>query len=337
MTVLNIAVIGAGRSGLSAAKYGLEQGFNLTVYEKNKALGGTWWYTDETGKDKDGLNIHTAMYKGLRYFIEPVFKICFKQRIEIFFSGHRTRIPMQLMAYSDFPFPNGTKSYPLHTEFLKYLESYADHFDLKRHIKFHHNVIHVTPFENGKWEIIVKDLANNTFETRIFDAVFIANGHFSVPNIPEISSASEFKGKMIHSHDFRDAERYKGSIFTNDFSANIKLGIFIICLGERVLVIGAKDSGTDVVYMCSNKAERITWSQHKKPNESMEALEKRKRLLPPKVTLQGDVKRFTLTGAEFSDGSHETFSVVIYATGNQDLHTFSEKILKFTSDFRLSF
>lgn len=120
------------------------------------------------------------------------------------------RIPIQLMAYSDLPFPNGTKSYPLHSEFLKYLESYADHFDLKRHIKFNHNVIHVTPFENGKWEIVVNDLANNTFETRIFDAVFIANGHFSVPNIPEISNASEFIGEMIHSHDFRDAERYRG-------------------------------------------------------------------------------------------------------------------------------
>lgn len=69
MMVLNIAVIGAGRSGLSAAKYGLEHGYNLTVYEKNEALGGTWRYTDETGKDKHGLNIHTAMYKGLRYFI----------------------------------------------------------------------------------------------------------------------------------------------------------------------------------------------------------------------------------------------------------------------------
>lgn len=115
------------------------------------------------------------------------------------------------MAYSDFSFPNETKSYPLYTEVLKYLESYADHFDLKRHMKFNHNVIRVVLIENEKWEIIVKDLANNTIETRFFDAIFIANGHFSVPNIPEISSASKFNGKMFHSHDFRNAERYQGS------------------------------------------------------------------------------------------------------------------------------
>lgn len=112
---------------------------------------------------------------------------------------------------------------------------------------------------------------------------------------------------------------------------------FRICLGERILVIGAKDSGTDVVNMCSNKAEQITWSQHKRPNESMEAFELRKRSLPPKVTLKGDVKRFTITGAEFSDHSHEMFSVVIYATGNRDLCTNYESVLKIKSDFRLSF
>lgn len=102
---------------------------------------------------------------------------------------------------------------------------------------------------------------------------------------------------------------------------------FRIFLGERILVIGAKDSGTDVVNMCSNKAERITWSQHKKPNESMEAFENRKRSLLPNVTLRGDVKRFTITGADFLDGSHETFTVVIYATGNRDLSKFYERVL----------
>lgn len=63
---LHIAVIGAGPSGLSAAKYAIEQGFNVTVYEQNEVLGGVWWYTDEIGKNKYGIDIHTSMYKGLR-------------------------------------------------------------------------------------------------------------------------------------------------------------------------------------------------------------------------------------------------------------------------------
>lgn len=66
MIISNIAIIGSGPWGLCAAKNGLEQGANVTVYERNEALGGTWRYIDETGKDKYGLDIHTAMYKDLR-------------------------------------------------------------------------------------------------------------------------------------------------------------------------------------------------------------------------------------------------------------------------------
>lgn len=62
----NIAIIGTGPSGLVAAKYAIEQGFNVTVYEQNDVIGGVWWYTDEIGKNKYGIPIHTSMYKALR-------------------------------------------------------------------------------------------------------------------------------------------------------------------------------------------------------------------------------------------------------------------------------
>lgn len=63
---LNVAVIGAGPSGLVSAKYALEQGFRVTVFEQGEEVGGIWVYTDKVGKDKYGNNVHTAMYKGLR-------------------------------------------------------------------------------------------------------------------------------------------------------------------------------------------------------------------------------------------------------------------------------
>lgn len=71
----------------------------------------------------------------------------------------------------------------------------------------------------------------------------------------------------------------------------------------------------DLAGQLSRTAERITFSQHKKPNETKEARAQREGLMPPKTTLQDNVKRFTATGAEFLDGTHETFSVVIFATG----------------------
>lgn len=66
MTLFNIAVIGAGISGLCAAKHAKQLGFNVTIYEQNEWLGGIWHYTDKTGTDEYGINVHTAMYKGLR-------------------------------------------------------------------------------------------------------------------------------------------------------------------------------------------------------------------------------------------------------------------------------
>lgn len=63
---LNIAVIGAGASGLTTARHAIAQGHYVTVFEQNDQLGGVWVYTDDVGTTKNGLKIHTAMYKGLR-------------------------------------------------------------------------------------------------------------------------------------------------------------------------------------------------------------------------------------------------------------------------------
>ncbi|XP_055297698.1 senecionine N-oxygenase-like [Sitodiplosis mosellana] len=269
--VLNVAVIGAGTSGLVSAKYALAQGYNVTVYEQAEQFGGIWWYTDKTGKDQYGQNVHSAMYLGLR-----------------------TNLPHQVMEFNDHPYPNGTKSYPPQADVLKYLHSYADRFGIKKHIKLSHLVIRVLPIENDKWEVIVKDLPNDKFQTLIYDVVFVANGHFASPRYPSIPGLDEFKGKTLHSHDYRSKEEFHD---------------------ENVLVIGAGPSGMDIVFQLSKVATRITFSQFKRPNETKEEREKRQSLMPPKTTLQDNVERFTPTGAEFIDGTHETFSLVIFATG----------------------
>lgn len=63
---LNVAVIGAGISGLVSAKHSLDYGYNVTVYEQTEQIGGIWFYTNATGKDKYGVDIYAAMYQGLR-------------------------------------------------------------------------------------------------------------------------------------------------------------------------------------------------------------------------------------------------------------------------------
>lgn len=112
------------------------------------------------------------------------------------------------MSFPDFSYPTNTTPYPTQADVLKYLHSYVNEFDLKKSIRLSRLVVRVIPVENGKWELLVRNLRTNTMETKIFDFVFVCNGHYSKPFIPNIAGAQEFGGKMIHSHDYRKPDPF---------------------------------------------------------------------------------------------------------------------------------
>lgn len=229
-----------------------------------------------------------------------------------------------MMEFPDFHHTNDTKPFPTQADILQFLHSYADHFDLNEHIKLNHLVVRVLPVENDKWEIIVRDLPTNQYYTEIFDAVFVCNGHYFAPQIPQIDGANEFKGKILHSHDFRKADAFQGNSLYFHFSF-LLLSLFSIfydaikktkLTGENVLVIGTGPSGVDLVIHLSNVAKRVTISRNKPPKETREARQRRESALPPKTILKDNVRRLTADGAEFIDGTIEKFTTIIYATGD---------------------
>lgn len=114
------------------------------------------------------------------------------------------------MEFPDYHHPNNTIPFPPQPEMLEFLNSYADHYHLKDHIEFNALVVRVLPLENDRWEVLVKDLLNGEYITETYDAVFVANGHFFAPSIPHFEGISEFKGKMMHSHDYRSPEKFQG-------------------------------------------------------------------------------------------------------------------------------
>lgn len=62
-----VAIIGSGVAGLCAARHcSGEEGIECTVFEQSSNIGGTWVYTDDTHTDKNGLPIHSSMYRSLR-------------------------------------------------------------------------------------------------------------------------------------------------------------------------------------------------------------------------------------------------------------------------------
>jgi dimethylaniline monooxygenase (N-oxide forming) len=107
-----IAIIGAGPSGLTAAKHALEAGFDVTVLEASDALGGQWHTTAA----------HSGVWPGM----------------QINTSGAMT-------AFSDFP---GPADYPLHPaadQVRDYLDAYARTFGVADRIRFDSRVEDVQP------------------------------------------------------------------------------------------------------------------------------------------------------------------------------------------------
>lgn len=115
------------------------------------------------------------------------------------------------MEFPDHKYPENTVSYTPQRDVLKFIHSYADRFDLMRHIKLSHSVISVKPMDGEKWEIIVKDLLNKTFQTNIYDAIMVCNGHYFKPRIHQFDGMDSFVGEMLHSHDFQTAKAFCGN------------------------------------------------------------------------------------------------------------------------------
>ena len=62
-------MIGAGPSGLAAARHLTSEPdtFDVSVFERGHCIGGLWVYNEETGTDKNGLPVHSSLYRNLRY------------------------------------------------------------------------------------------------------------------------------------------------------------------------------------------------------------------------------------------------------------------------------
>ncbi|XP_035217729.1 flavin-containing monooxygenase 5-like [Stegodyphus dumicola] len=206
-----VAVIGAGASGLTTIKSLKEEGFYVVCYEKTDNLGGLWKYREEE--------------------IEGVGSVM---------NCTVSNISKELMAFSDFPPPNSFPNFMSHKYVLKYLDKYAEAFDLLRHIKYRHEVIRVLPtadnYRTGRWEVTIKDYAKNRLLVEVFDGVAVCVGRYGFPRIPNFNSLETFKGKILHTHNIKNAEPFKD---------------------QRVLVVGAGNSGADAAVYLSTVAEQV--------------------------------------------------------------------------------
>lgn len=165
----NVAIIGAGPSGLVGLKEYLEAGHKVTVFEKQDGIGGVF----SSAKDSvanDNLYLTTS-----NFFI----------------------------AYSDFPPLEDKPAYSSKKCYLRYLEAYATHFKLWDHIRLNVSVQEAVLHDDESWRIRVRDDATGVESVSTFDSLVVGGGAFQNPNVPRC--LENFNGRVLHSSQFTNA------------------------------------------------------------------------------------------------------------------------------------
>ena len=235
-------IIGAGSSGIAAAKNFLAAGIPFDCLEREDDIGGNWYFGAACSR--------------------------------VYASTHLVSSKV-LTEYSDFPMPLEWPEYPSHRQALAYLREYARAFGLYERIEFGVGVEWIEPVGgSGQWavgsgekiggrgresgdsgtrsgplgvprgdRVLEGDRAQGWIirlsngEERLYRGLVIANGHNWDPRWP--AYAGEFAGEAIHSAEFKSAEMMRG---------------------KRVLVIGGGNSGCDIACEAALHAESATLS-----------------------------------------------------------------------------
>jgi len=163
-----VCVIGAGPSGITAAKNLLDEQHAVVVYDYGHEVGGNWVFSDKPS--------HSSVFETTHIISSKT-----------------------LSQYDDFPMPDHYPDYPSHQQLAAYFQAYAKQFNLYPHIEFHTLVVHCSRDSHGKWHVTTKKYDH--VKTEIFDALAVCNGHHWKPRYPEYPG--EFTGKFLHSHDVK--------------------------------------------------------------------------------------------------------------------------------------
>lgn len=168
-------IIGAGLSGLVTAKTLLEEGFDVTIFEKDDEVGGVW--------------ARSRRYPGLH-----------------------TQNPRDTYAFSDFPMPRSYPEFPSGEQVQAYLTAYADRFGVTEHVRFGTAVESAAPHGDG-WSVRSSPAQRVGMRAERFDYLAVCNGTFCEPHVPGFRGMDAFQaagGTVLHSTRFNDAEQVRG-------------------------------------------------------------------------------------------------------------------------------
>ena len=287
-----VAIIGSGPCGLSmlrAFQQAEEKGQEIpeiVCYEKQEDWGGLWNYSWRTGSDQYGDPVPNSMY---RYLWSNGPKECL-EFADYSFDEHFTQ-----------PIP----SFPPREVLYDYILGRAKKANLKKYIIFNTTVTHVN-FNGNQFEVSVLNKKDNSVSSNTYDYVVVASGHFSVPYIPEYQGMKSFPGRILHGHDFRDAEEFRN---------------------KDVVVLGSSYSAEDIALQCYKYgAKSVTIGYRNNPMGFK---------WPDGMKEVHHLDRLEGNKAIFKDGHEQNADAVILCSGYLHHFPYLEESLKLKTGNRL--
>lgn len=283
--VSEVAVIGAGISGVTSAAHLLRQGIKPTVFERSSQVGGVWHYDDRVANEPNYPNVRPPLPNQTipSQAKSSVSKAKTFEDIAVdhappgpCYKGLRNNVPTTLMRSTLLKWPEGTPDFVSQDSIDKYIQDLSVYTGVHEHVLFDTTVDSVSKDpDSGKWMVRTRTLrkTGSDYEflgrTWEFDAVIVASGHYHEPKIPDTPGLKEWKQQrpdsVSHSKRYRSPQQFKD---------------------RTLIVIGAGVSSLDIVRESHAVAKKVYQSSRDGLFDIPASL------LPPGAERVGDIEKF---------------------------------------------
>ena len=223
--IRNVAVIGAGISGVSSAAHLLRLGLRVTVFERTRVIGGVWHFDPRPDAEPpfpnerpyqpnwEAIKARGVGIEELELLHAPTSPC---------YAGLVNNIPTPVMRSSLLRWPEGTEEFVTQDVVRQYIEDIARQNGVLDAIEFDTRVESVTKSGDIQWTVQTRKLHRTesepgySFEEKEwkFDAVVVASGHYNIPRVPDIPGLSTWKrrflGRVRHSKVYRTPDPFEG-------------------------------------------------------------------------------------------------------------------------------
>jgi len=305
-------IIGAGFSGITAARKLQELGESFDILNANSGIGGLW---------------HTGAYD----------------------SAHLVSSKLNTQ-FKDFPMPASYPDFPGKTQVKRYIQEYAERFGMAEHVQVNTYVNRVRPTDDygttREWFVEVEGEA----EPRRYATVAIANGHLSGMSAPRKPVyPGKFTGEIRYATTYRNANDFAGkrilvvgagntgcdiavdsSRIADHTAISMRSGKHFMpktFLGIPLSDLEGEGKSSDWFDRLALRA--INWlsfgsyERYELPKPTHRILDKHPtinsqllyQLQHGEIVVRPEIKQYDGDNVEFVDGTREPFDIIMFAVG----------------------